>query len=349
MRCARCYIIPPHILKHIALSDRARPDQRDRALEDLYLSCGARTERRILGAIVVPATVPAGEKRRTIYDAENEQTVRGTLVRGEKDAAVADGTVNRAYDYSGLTYDFFDEMYERRSIDGHGMRLDSTVHYGVDYANAFWNGVQMVYGDGDGELFGDFTECLDIVAHEMAHGVTQHEANLDYQNQPGALNESFSDVFGVLVKQWQANTTAAKSNWLIGDDLFLPPPRGSKARRDAIRSMEEPGSAYDDPLIGRDPQPGHMSGYVRTTDDDGGVHINSGIPNRAFYLAAKSIGGRAWEVAGHVWYVTLRDRLRSNATFSVCAAQTVAAARELHNDKIADKVSDAWKAVGVLK
>lgn len=322
--------------------------QRAWAIGELESARDMRTHRCVIGPVAAAAAVPAGAKRRTVYDAGNEQRLRGELRRGENDPPVSDATVNRAFDSSGATFDFFAELYDRNSLDARGLRLDSTVHYGEKYANAFWNGVQMVYGDGDGELFGDFTKCIDIVGHEMTHGVTQFEANLQYRNETGALNESFSDVFGILVKQWKGNVTAAKSDWLIGDGIFIKPKRGSGARRDAIRSMKEPGTAYDDPLIGRDPQPGHMRDYVRTTDDDGGVHINSGIPNRAFYLAAKAIGGKAWEVTGHIWYVALRDRLRNRAGFGDCANATVAVARDLYDAKVAAKVKSAWTEVGVL-
>ena len=307
-----CFFVPPYILKHLALSVRASREQRAWAVAELESARDMRTRRCVLGPIAVATLVPAGARRRSVYDAGNALMLRGELRRGENDPAVKDGAVNRAFDYSGATFDFFAEVYERNSLDARGLRLDSTVHYGVDYANAFWNGTQMVYGDGDRELFGDFTKCIDIVGHEMTHGVTQFEANLEYEGETGALNESFSDVFGSLVKQWKQGVTAAKADWLIGDGIFIKPQKGSKAKRDAVRSMKEPGTAYDDPLIGRDPQPGHMSDFIVTTDDDGGVHLNSGIPNRAFYLAATSIAGR-------------RGKWRATSGTSLCAIVCAAA------------------------
>ena len=159
------------------------------------------------------------------------------------------------------------------------MKLDSTVHYGQEYNNAFWNGEQMVYGDGDGEIFQRFTKCIDVIGHELTHGVTQYEAALEYEGQPGALNESFSDVFGSLVKQYILKQNVDKADWLIGASLFA-----KKVKGVALRSMKDPGTAYDDPTIGKDPQSGHMKSYVKTSSDNGGVHINSGIPNRAFYF-----------------------------------------------------------------
>src|SRR5581483_5825698 len=172
----------------------------------------------------------AGEKRRTVYDARHGRTLPGKLVRGEGDPRGRDAAVNEAYDGAGKTYDFYQKVYARNSIDGRGMRLDSTVHYGVKFDNAQWNGRQMIYGDGDGELFRRLTKSLDVIGHELTHGVTQYAANLDYADQPGALNESFSDVFGVLVKQYTRKQTAAKADWLIGAGLLTRRVQGQAIR-----------------------------------------------------------------------------------------------------------------------
>src|SRR5919205_959577 len=202
----------------------------------------------------------------------------------------------------GDTFDFYWAAYQRDSIDDAGMPLIGTVHYQQDYDNAFWNGRQMVFGDGDCDLFNRFTIALDVVGHELTHGVSGDEVNLRYAGQPGALNESVSDVFGSLVKQYIHKQTADQADWLIGQGLFT-----AKVHGVALRSMKAPGPAYDDPVLGKDPQPATMSGYVHTTADNGGVHINSGIPNHAFYLVATALGGHAWEKAGHIWYETIRD------------------------------------------
>src|SRR5258705_701935 len=155
----------------------------------------------------------------------------------------------------------------------------------------------MLYGDGDGRIFNRFTKVLDVIGHELTHGVTQYTAALDYHDQSGALNEHFSDVFGILVKQYSLKQTAKKADWLIGAGIFTQRVHGA-----AIRSMKAPGTAYDDPTLGRDPQPAHMKNYVKSHDDSGGVHVNSGIPNHVFYLVATALGGNAWEVAGKIWY-----------------------------------------------
>src|SRR5262245_10749917 len=116
---------------------------------------------------------------------------------------------------SGTTRQFYRDLFDRNSIDDHGMRLEGYVHRGVEFNNAFWDGQVMVFGDGDGRIFTDFTKSLDVIAHELTHGVTEHTAGLEYHNQSGALNESMSDVFGSLVKQWSLQQSASEADWLI--------------------------------------------------------------------------------------------------------------------------------------
>jgi Zn-dependent metalloprotease len=263
-------------------------------------------------------------------------------VRGEGDAPTQDIAVNEAYDALGATYDYYLQVHGRDSIDGRGLPLDASVHYRRAFNNAFWNGRQMVFGDGDGLVFNRFTQSLDIIGHELTHGVTQYEAGLDYQGQSGALNEHMSDVFGSLVKQFSLGQTAKQADWLIGAGLWAKGVQGV-----ALRSMKAPGTAYDDPRIGKDPQPAHMDGYVDTEDDNGGVHINSGIPNHAFYLAATGFGGKAWLKAGKVWYAALTQTLRRDADFMVAAAATVDAAGQEFGSSGANIVRSAWSQVGI--
>jgi len=335
-----CGILPPYIL--VSIAENGTPEERRRALATLIFTERLRGQRRALAAL--PVITPVGEKRRDVFDAQKKTRLPGKLVREEGSAPSQDLAVDEAYDGAGSTYDFYLEIHERNSIDGKGMRIDSTVHYDTNYDNAFWNGAQMVYGDGDQKLFARFTASLDVIGHELTHGVTAHEANLSYQDQPGALNESFSDVFGSLVKQHRRLETATQADWLIGAELLLPQVQGS-----ALRSMKEPGTAYDDPVLGKDPQPSTMEGYVVTSEDDGGVHINSGIPNHAFYLAAVAIEGFAWEKAGKIWYEALTNRLKADSDFADCADQTIAAASDLFGKNGFEEraVREAWKAVGV--
>ncbi|HEY3103910.1 MAG TPA: M4 family metallopeptidase [Pyrinomonadaceae bacterium] len=308
------------------------------------MSSRMRGQREFLTTFAVLATTPTGTKRRTIYDAKNGMTLPGKLVRGEGGPKSADRSVNEAYDGSGKTYDFYLKAFQRNSIDDRGMRLDSTVHYRRNFNNAFWNGQQMVYGDGDGQIFQRFTKSIDVIGHELTHGVTQYEAELLYQNQPGALNEHFSDVFGSLLKQYVKQQTAKQADWLIGEGIFAPRIHGV-----ALRSMKAPGTAYNDPIIGRDPQPAHMKNYVKTTSDNGGVHINSGIPNRAFYEVAIALGGRAWERAGKIWYRTLIDKIQPLTNFAECAGMTHEVAGTIYGQGSVEQkaVKAGWAVVGV--
>lgn len=335
---AFCSILPPHILRKLA----DQPELRDRVLRNLATTERLRGIRESF--VAMPLAPQPGTKHRTIYDAQTTTNLPGTQVLDEGGPPNADVAVTEAYNYSGDTYDFYSTVFNRNSVDDHGLTLISTVHYDVGYDNAFWNGQQMIYGDGDGQYFQRFTICLDVVGHELTHGVTQNEAQLVYSGQSGALNESISDVFGSLVKQWVNNQTVDQADWLIGAGLFTNAVQGK-----ALRSMSDPGTAYDDPNIGKDPQPAAMTGYVTTTDDNGGVHINSGIPNRAFYLAAKAIGGYAWQKAGLIWYRTLNGSLSPSADFQTMANATTTIAGSLFGANSAEKqaVVEAWNTVGI--
>ncbi|GAA3059565.1 M4 family metallopeptidase [Streptomyces roseofulvus] len=337
-----CTIVPPHLLEKLAA------DGRESAQRTLQADSALRTRRRVTtlrAAQSAPASALTGTPRRAVHDAEHTETLPGREVRAEGDAPVGDATVNRAHAGLGATFDLFMKVYGRDSMDGSGMPLIATVHYGVDYANAFWDGSQMVFGDGDGDLFLDFTLPVDVIGHELAHGFTQHTANLEYYGQSGALNESVSDVFGALVKQYALGQSAAEADWLIGAGLLGP----GVDRGVALRSMKEPGTAYDDDVLGKDPQPGHMDDYVRTSRDNGGVHINSGIPNRAFHLLATELGGNAWERAGLIWYdVMTGGALAPDTGFAEFAAATVAAAKARYGDAAElQAVTKAWAAVGL--
>jgi Zn-dependent metalloprotease len=301
------------------------------------------------------AAAPECEKDLRIYDAQHTQRLPGRLVRSEGDPATGDAAVHEAYDGLGATFDLYLEEYGRCSLDDRDMPLIGTVHYGRSYDNAFFDGRQMVFGDGDEDdpslpaserLWNRFTIAIDVMGHELTHGVVDRTAGLVYRGQSGALNESIADVFGSLVKQKKLGQEAADADWLIGEGLFTANVNGK-----ALRSMQDPGSAYDDPVLGKDPQPGHMSDYVRTWQDNGGVHINSGIPNKAFYLAATSIGGFAWDGAGRIWYEALiSPTLSSRATFRQFARETIMVASDLFGSNSAEQqaVSDAWDQVGVI-
>lgn len=345
IRHTHCGFLPPHILR--AIAERGSATQREAASRTLALDLTLRSL-RWTGTTAVPPLAPPSaslERQRRVFSAGGSQDLPGELARREGDPPTGDVAVNEAFDGLGATYEYFFRVHQRHSIDDEGLPLDATVHFGDRYDNAFWNGRQMVFGDGDGEFFNRFTISLDVIGHELTHGVIEDESRLAYLFQPGALNESLSDVFGALVRQHALGQAAREADWLIGGGLFTRAVNGV-----ALRSMKAPGTAYDDPVLGRDPQPAHMSEFVRTYDDNGGVHINSGIPNRAFYLAAVALGGYAWERAGRIWYEALRDpQLRRNAGFTRFAKLTVGcAARQYGASSVEEEaVADAWRQVGV--
>ncbi|MDX6718248.1 MAG: hypothetical protein QOJ63_502 [Solirubrobacteraceae bacterium] len=343
-RCSIACIIPPVLLEEMVRS--GGDEDREAALRTLSLDSTlrhARTHNSLVGTPVNRTTVlqsiTPGHPQRTIHDClGKEPPTTPKPVRNEGDPASSDITVNEAYDGLGATYAFFWDHFKRDSIDDQGMPLHGWVHYGRDYDNAFWDGDEMVFGDG--KMFDRFTKSLDVIGHELTHGVTEHEAGLQYLNQSGALNESVSDVFGSLVKQYKLGQQAAQADWLIGADIVKPGFPGK-----ALRSMTDPGTAFDG-----DNQPANMKDYVTTMSDNGGVHTNSGIPNKAFADLALKLGGHSWEKAGRIWYETLRDpRVRANATFRQFAGRTTATARRLYGTGSgeANAVVACWKGVGV--
>ncbi len=345
-------IVPPYLLERLTRTGGV--EQARHAARALSLDVQHRARRAAARAASPDAhrraTAPQPDvgrgPERTVADCHGTTTLPGSVVRTEAAPPTGDPAADEAYDGLGSTWALFSEAYGRDSLDGHGLALPASVHYGEQYDNAFWDGSRMVFGDGDGVTFNRFTVAVDVVGHELTHGVTQLTAGLVYRDQPGALNESISDVFGSLVKQRALGQDAASADWLIGVGLFTDAVHGT-----ALRSMKAPGTAYDDPALGKDPQPASMAGYVTTSSDNGGVHINSGIPNRAFYLAATAIGGTAWQGAGQVWYDVLTGgTLPADVDFAGFAAATTAAAAVRFGSGSAQHaaVRDAWVQVGVV-
>ena len=353
-RPCTCFIAPPDLLARLAAE--GTPEQKDAALATLSASASLRTQRSIVNRLVregdaavaqlATSIKVAPQVHNVVYDNQHQGRLQlpGKQVRADKDPKSKDAAVNEAFDGAANTFDFYNKILKRNSIDGKAMALVSSVHYSNRFDNAFWNGGQMVYGDGSGQLFevGGLTKALDVIGHELTHGVTQFTAGLEYSKQAGALNESISDVFGSLVKQYHLKQTAAKADWLIGAGTLVP------ALGKALRSMSKPGTAYNG-----DNQPDNMANYVDLPDDgdprndSGGVHINSGIPNRAFYLAATALGGHAWEKAGPIWYGALTEHLQPDSQFADAAQATVEVAGKLFGAAEVAAVRDAWKGVGI--
>lgn len=274
------------------------------------------------------------------YDGQTRTRIPGKLwvdadnvFRSSYDAAAVDAHV-----YAGQTYDYFKEVFNRNSFDGNGAQIISTVHYGRNYNNAGWTGSQMIYGDGDGVNFIEFSGSLDVVAHELTHAVTDRTAELIYQNESGAINESMSDVFGTLVEFYFNNDP----DWDMGEDIYTPGIQG-----DALRSMS-------DPTIQGDPD--HYSVRYTGTGDYGGVHINSGIINKAAYLLANggshygvNVNGIGNDKLGDIFYRALTQYLTPSSNFSHLRASAVQSATDLYGASSAEvaSVKSAFDAVGV--
>ncbi|HSF34938.1 MAG TPA: protealysin inhibitor emfourin [Nocardioides sp.] len=324
-RGPRCTFIPPWLVERV--------DGPEQASQDEALRRERAARRREAG----PEGVVPGSAW-TVHDAGSTTSLPGTPARSAGEPETGDVAVDEAAAGIEETLRMFLEDLSRDSHDGAGAPVSLTVHYGSRYNNAFWDGTQLVFGDGDGRVFERFTKPVDVLAHEFSHAVIEHTADLTYRGQSGALNESVADAFASCLKQRLLGQDAGEGDWLIGQGIFMP-----SVRARALRDMAAPGTAYDDPDIGADPQVGHMDDYVDTTADNGGVHLNSGIPNKAFQLAAVAIGGTSIAGAGRIWYDALvGGDVPSGATFTTFAGATVAAAGE-H----ADAVREAWAQVGV--
>ncbi|MDN4071618.1 M4 family metallopeptidase [Fictibacillus terranigra] len=274
------------------------------------------------------------------YDGKNRQSLPGSLWADTDNVfnAIYDGAAVDAHYYAGVTYDYYKNVFGRNSFDNNGAALKSTVHFSRKYNNAFWNGAQMVYGDGDGTAFIPLSGGLDVVGHELTHAVTERSSNLVYQNESGALNEAISDIFGTLVEFYDNRNP----DYQIGEDIYTP-----NTPNDALRSMSDPAKYGD---------PDHYSKRYTGTSDNGGVHTNSGIINKQAYLLA--VGGTHYGVTvsgignsklGAIYYRANTVYLTANATFSQARAALVQAAADLYGAGSAEvnSVNKSFDAVGV--
>jgi Zn-dependent metalloprotease len=241
-------------------------------------------------------------RNRLVYTAKNGTSLPGTLVRSEGGAATGDADVDNAYTYSGDTYDFYSSTFGRDSYDNKGATLKSTAHFSVNYHNAYWNGLQMVYGDG-------YASAQDVVGHELTHAVTEYSAGLIYEWQSGALNEGFSDIMGESVEWFKKGSP----DWVMGAAL----PGG------AIRSLKEPNE-YE--VLGQ-PSPKNLSEWYAGCSDNYGVHVNSTIFGHAYYLLATNIGVAK---AAQIFYRTLTVYLAPGSTFEDARNSAIQAAADLY-------------------
>lgn len=328
-------VVPPYMLLEAA---RRNPDKLH------YLGTLAETQKLFVGSAVRNnpffPRVGAGSSPVEVYDCQNRTSRPGKKARFEGEAATGDAAVDNAYDFTVAVRKFYHDIHGRNGIDAHGMRMISSVHYGQDYANAFWDGSQMTYGDGDGDIFNTFV-ILDVCGHEVTHGVTEKESNLRYWKQAGALNEAHSDIDGKLIEAYHKNQPAEEIDWVLGRGIFTKDVKG-----EGIRNMLHPGTAYNDPRLGKDPQPDHYSKLYTGSGDNGGVHINSGIVNRCFANWVLAMGGFEWKKASRVWFAA-RAAAGSNPNFAQHAYHTIEACKALGTADDRKKLEDAWALVGV--
>ena len=341
-----CFIIPAKVLRKFSRDKNLSPDERKSFADAAKFESEWRKARRarvrfslaaqnILprGLTIMPFAPPAVK----IFDCQNRNTIPGVAVANP--GGSADQTCKRVFIETSAVADFYRAVFGRNSIDGEGMAMISSIHYSLNYKNAFWNGSQMTYGDGDGEIFIDFTKGNDVIAHELTHGVTQYALGLNYQNEAGGLNESVSDVFGSMFRQWRAGEDVSQADWLIGKDIMGP---GAVSRGySCLRDMSNPGATHC-----LAPQPDNFSQYRNGMDP----HESSGIPNFAFYKAAMAIGGNSWEITGRIWYKAITDFGPSpNMRMKQFADLTRQLAESLYNGQheIKEAVEAAWQAVGL--
>lgn len=344
-RCPTCCVLPPHLLEHVAAHGRTVA-VRAAAARTLSLSASLLSRRRHVLAAAEPEDAGGGGTTplaRTVRDAHHHERTAGSRLRKEGQGPCGDAAADEAYDGLGATFSFYLDVLGRNGIDGESGAMSAFVHYGRAYDNAFFDGTEMCFGDGDGVLFNRFTVAIDVIGHELTHGVTGAVAGLDYHDQPGALNEAVSDFFGALVRQRVLGLAVDDPDgWLIGKGLLAEGVHGR-----ALRDMAHPGTAYHDPQLGNDPQPADMGGYVVGRRDNGGVHVNSGIPNRAHYLLATALGDAG--KAAQVVYETLRsDAVPQDCSFAAWAAAQMAAAERLFGADGKAAAEAAWATVGVV-
>lgn len=280
----------------------------------------------------------ASDNSRATYDAKTRKRTPGDLMT-DSDDVWTDGAAVDAHHYAGLVLEYYMEQFGRNSYDDQGAQIISSVHYDRNLVNAYWNGTQMLYGDGDGVNSLALSGGFDVVAHEITHAVTENTSNLIYQNESGALNEAFSDIMGATAEYFKQ---PGMFDWKLGEDIWTPGIAG-----DALRYMDDPtadGSSSD-----------HYDDRYTGTADNGGVHWNSGIANLAFYLASEggphpTYGGNTTGVgidtASQVFYIGFTG-LSSSATFSDARAACTQAALDNYGQATADLIDAAWVAVGV--
>src|SRR5882724_5620054 len=290
--CCFCQIVPAKVLKRLSADRTLSDEQRSGFADTMKIDAELRKLRtqaakltRVTSAIAGPAALAAAAVAPapaiTVFDCNHGQTLPGGQVSNP--ATSTDATAKAAFVETTAVAAFYSQVFGRNSIDGAGMTMISSIHYGTNYNNAFWNGSQMTYGDGDGSIFVDFTKGNDVIGHELTHGVTQYSLQLNYANEAGGLNESLSDCFGSMFRQWEANQDVNQADWLIGHDIMGP--AATAKGFNCLRDMANPAAAH---CLAA--QPTKYSQITPGMDP----HYSSGPPNLAFCLACKKVGGHSW-------------------------------------------------------
>ena len=339
-----CFVVPKDVLERFANDPKVDESTRASAAESARLSDAIRAVRHAHGllsglthAADLPLQVLAAKPAIRDYDCKNTTSLPGSSIAQPSHAA--DPVAKEAWRETKSVSQFFKTVFGRNSVDNAGMTLVSSVHYGKHYNNAFWNGAQMVYGDGDGKLFTCFTRSNDVIGHELMHGVTQYSLQLGYSADAGGLNESLSDCFGSMFRQWEADQDVAQADWLIGANIMgsLAKARGYTCLRDMANPANKAAMAA---------QPTHYKQLTHGMDP----HYTSGPPNLAFATACKTLGGKSWERIGQVWYSALTTSgVEPNMTMPTFAARTRQLAAQMYSRQpaVPQAVDTGWKKVGL--
>ncbi|MDG0864833.1 M4 family peptidase [Pelomonas aquatica] len=343
MTCT-CHIVPKDVLERLAGDKKLATELRQAARDSARMSDGLRALRSQAAALTQLAHETgshlvqlAAAPKITVYDCKHTQTLPGAPVASP--GASKDATAKRCFAETTDVAKFYKTVFGRNSIDDAGMTMMSSIHFGRNYNNAMWNGSQMLYGDGDGKLFTDFTGGNDVIGHELTHGVTQHSLQLAYAGDAGGLNESLSDCFGSMFRQWEANQDVNAADWLIGADIMGPVAKAKGYK--ALRNMAQP-----DDKAALAAQPTQYSQVTPGMDP----HYSSGPPNLAFCTACKTLGGKSWEKIGQVWYAALTTSgAQPNMTMPQFAARTRQLAAQNYGAQpaVAAAVDAGWKKVGL--
>lgn len=366
-------VVGPHVFSYIAKhtadpalrqsAEIARQEAHEHALHKLDFSL-AREALRKKGGVGEQLRLFQGDGEIAdfkIYDAQGASRATFSdeyLKRAKGEPSNADPAVNDAYDQIQNSLYFYLKELGLNSIDAKGMAIKAAVHIGRLYNNAFYVDGTINFGDGDGKIFKDFQKDLTVVAHELGHGIVDMVlGGLVYFSQSGALNESIADIMGISALQFVLKELATpEAHWLLGQTAMVPykNPETGEMVYPALRSLSAPGTAYvKHPKMGgaSDPQPAHMKNYYRGSADNQGVHINSSIPNHAFYTAVTQIKER--QTLLKVWLEGAQRAIKKHGSrvgFKAFAEETLAVAEELfaNRPEIKQAVFSGWEKVGVL-